>query len=128
MVCNRNPFVSPFNSLLYNIGDGRHTIHIAHFRMTVKFHSLYWTVVCPLAGKILIFFDSPHRANRQFPVKTVNGSHPPKTNKTAGLGSFFDLLQRCLICKHFYSDGICKICHMKDKNGFSAAKETAVPV
>ena len=77
---------------LHNIFYLRDAIHIAHLCVAVKLHPLYRTVVNPLAGKILIFFYPPHRANGQLPVKTINGSQSLQANKASCLRGLVHIL------------------------------------
>ena len=81
MICDGNGWHSPGFGSFHNILDLRNTVHIAHFCMTVKLYPFDWAVVCPLAGKILIFFNAPNGTNGQFSVKPVNGCHALEADK-----------------------------------------------
>ena len=86
MIGNGNGRHSPGFGSFNNILDFRNSVHIAHFRMAVKLYPLDRAVVCPFAGKIIIFFYAPDRTDGQFSVKPVDGGHSLETDK----GFFFD--------------------------------------
>ena len=52
------PFFCPFDDVLY-LGNA---VHIAHFGMTVEFHTLFNTAVYAFAGKVLSLFNTYNRA------------------------------------------------------------------
>ena len=105
----------------YQCGRIGHPVHIAHFRMTVQFHSFYRAGIHPAGGKIRYFFDADDGTDGQFMVKFIHDGDAFDFYKSA----FFDLFRRfrhlSVWEKHFHCDGVGKVCDVEHENGLFIA-------
>ncbi len=75
MICNGNGRMSPLISTFHQRFGIGYTIHIAHFRMTVKLHPLLRAGVHSVTAEIGDFLNSGDGSDSQLTVKTVNSSN-----------------------------------------------------
>ena len=75
MICDRQCRHSPGFCTVQKDSRIGHSIHIAHLRMTMQFHSLLIRIVHAMSGKICNLFDSHHGADGQLMVKPVKRRH-----------------------------------------------------
>ena len=116
VICNSNSRMSPVMRPFHNIIYLRHPIHITHLCMTVKLHTLDRTQIFSWHSKISDFFDSGHGLNGKFPIELINCRNAFNFYK----GSFLQLTQNfrelVISSKHFYCNGVGKVCHRKNNN------------
>ena len=75
MICDRQCRHSPGFCTVQKDSRIGHSIHIAHLRMAMQFHSLLIRIVHAMSGKICNLFDSHHGADGQLMVKPVKSRH-----------------------------------------------------
>ena len=107
-------FVSPFHGTFDDIFDIRYTIHIAHLRMAMQFHTFHRTGIHTGRHKGRNLLDTDDRTDGQFAVKPVNCCHTFDFQKcTFRNPSVFDFLEIFILAEHFYHDRVGKICNRK---------------
>ena len=107
-------FVSPFHGTFDDIFDIRYTVHIAHLRMAMQFHTFHRTGIHTGRHKGRNLLDTDDRTDGQFAVKPVNCCHTFDFQKcTFRNPSVFDFLEIFILAEHFYHDRVGKICNRK---------------
>ena len=126
VVCDCDRRMPPVMGSLYDRLYLRHTIHIAHLRMTVKFYTFQRIQILPCHGEISDLLDSCDRTDRQLSVKFVDGRHALDLDKCTLFQISQNFRKLFIAGKHFYSDRICKICHGKNDDRFFISNLTCI--
>ena len=116
--CRHPPLLCPFNDAL----DLRDAVHITHLRMAVELHPLFQAGVHTLTGKVLALFDTYDGSQGQLAVKFVNGGNALDLDEHSHINGCLDLVKDLRADEHFHCDGVCKVCHVKGQDEFSAAQ------
>ena len=108
------PLISTFNQS-FCIG---YSVHITHFCMAVKLHTLLRIIIGTTVFKAGNLLNSHHRAYGKLTVVSVNGGNSFQLYKCFFLNALCNLLYLVVSGKHFYGNGVCKIGNRKDNNRF----------
>ena len=117
MICDGNGRMAPLVGTFYQSFCLGYTIHIAHFRMTVKFHTLLRAGVHSGAAEIGDFLNSGDGAYGKLTIETVNRSNAFDFQEGTFFHMLFDLRHLLIAQEHFYCDGICEVRNWENQYG-----------
>ena len=118
VVGNGDSFMSPLVGTFNQGFCVRYPVHIAHFCMAVKLHTLLWIIIRTAVFKAGNFLNPHNRAYGKLAVISVNSGNSLQLYKRFFLNAFCNLLYLIVSGKHFYGNGVCKIGNRKDNNRF----------
>ena len=108
-----SPLICPFYDIL-RLGNA---IHITHFCMAVEFHPLADTVILPAGSEIGNFLDAHQGTDGQLVIKFIYHGHALEFHKGTGFDAAGNLCHLVISGKELDGHGVCKVRHIKDKNG-----------
>ena len=126
VIRNGNGRMAPVVGALHNVLHLGHSVHIAHFRMAVKFHPLHRAQVIPGNRKVADLLDPGNGADGQFAVEFINGRHALDLDKCALLQFAKDLRKLLVAGEHLHSDRVIIVRHRKHDDRFLVSDLTGL--
>ena len=113
MVRNGDRLMSPVMCPRHKRLRLRYSVHITHFRVAVKLHTLLWAGILPRCRKVTDLTDTHNGTDRQLSIKLINRRHSFDLQKSAFFDSCENLRKLFISREHLYHDRIREICDCK---------------